>query len=70
MKIENKTHSKDEILEQISSILSDNLVDKEYVIDNFTLDCKYNWLGENSSSYKILTSRDYEINLKIKGLQK
>ena len=69
MKIENKTHSKDEILEQISSLINDNLTDKEYVINDITLECKYNWIGEDDNNrYKILASKDYEITLKIKGL--
>ena len=68
MKIKNKTHSKDVVLEQINSFLSDNLTDKKYVIDDITLDCKHNWLGEDNFSYKILTSKDYKITLNIKGL--
>ena len=66
--MKNKTLSKDEILKQISSFLCDNLIDKEYVVDDITLDCKYNWIGENGLRYKILNSKDYEITLKIKGL--
>ena len=69
MKIENKTHSKEEILEKISSFLNNQLTDKEFVINNITLECKYNWIGEDyNSRYKILASRDYEIVLKVKGL--
>ena len=69
MKIESKTYNKNELLDQIKSFISDNLIDKEFVINDITLECKYNWIGENDNiRYKILASRDYEIVLKVKGL--
>lgn len=69
MKDINKTYSHHELLDQIRIFLSDNINDKEFVINDMTLECKYNWIGENDNNrYKILASKDYEIILKVKGV--
>ena len=63
-----KTHSQDELFEQIRLFLSENIKGKEFIIDDILFECKYNWIGENNNNgYKILASKDYEITLKIKG---
>lgn len=64
-----KTYNQDEMFEQIKTLLSDNLKEKKFVIDDIFIAYKDNWSGENNNDrYSILVSRDYEITLKVKGL--
>ena len=63
-----KRYSQDELFEQIKLFLSDNMKDGRFIIDDISLECKCNWIGENDNNrYKILASRDYEFTLKIKA---
>ncbi len=63
-----KIYSQDELFEQILLVLSDNMKDKEFKINDILFEYKDNWIGENDNNrYRILVSKDYEITIKIKG---